>query len=71
MTYAHSEEYNIGIKINGRTINNLQYAEDTTLLMANKEDLECLILRVKDECEKFRLQLNIKKTKIITIVEIT
>jgi len=57
---------NIGIKIGERTINNLRYADDTTLLTEDKEDMRKLLKKVKEETEKARLMLNLKKTKIIT-----
>ena len=57
---------NIGIKIGERTINNLRYADDTTLLTEDKEDMRKLLKKVKEESEKARLMLNLKKTKIMT-----
>jgi hypothetical protein len=59
-------EDNIGIKVGGRTINNLRYADDTTILAKEKEDLEKLLKKLKEESEKAGLSLNLKKTKIIT-----
>jgi hypothetical protein len=59
-------EENIGIKVGGRTINNLRYADDTTILAEDKEDLRKLLEKLKEESEKTRLMLNLKKTKIMT-----
>jgi hypothetical protein len=59
-------EDNIGIKIGGRTINNLRYLDDTTILAEEKEDMEKLLKKIKEESEKARLLLNLKKTKIMT-----
>ena len=58
------EEAQTGIKIAGRNINNLRYADDTTL-MAESEELKSLLMKVKEESEKVRLKLNIQKTKIM------
>ncbi|OIR55924.1 MAG: uncharacterized protein A8A55_3328, partial [Amphiamblys sp. WSBS2006] len=60
------EESEIGVKIGGRNINNLRYADDTTLLAETEDGLKYLILRIKKESEKMGLHLNIKKTKIMT-----
>lgn len=60
------DESIIGVKIGGRNINNLRYADDTTLLAESVQDLEDLILRVKEESERMGLYLNVKKTKIMT-----
>ena len=57
---------NIGIKIGGRTINNLRYADDTTVLAEDKEDMEKLLKKLKEESKKAGLSLNLKKTKIMT-----
>ena len=57
---------NIGVKIGGRTINNLRYADDTTLLAEKEVEMLNLILEIKQESEKMGLHLNIKKTKIMT-----
>ena len=54
-----------GIKIAGRNINNLRYADDTTLMAESKEELKSLLMKVKEECEKVGLKLNIQKTKIM------
>ena len=59
------EETQAGIKIAGRNINNLSYAEDTTLMAESKEKLKSLLMKVKEESEKVGLKLNIQKTKII------
>ena len=53
-----------GIKIVGRNINNLRYADDTTLMADSEEELKSLLMKVKEESEKFGLKLNIQKTKI-------
>ena len=60
-----------GIKVAGRNINNLRYADDTTLMAESKEELKSLLIKVKDESEKVGLKLNIQKTKIITSGPIT
>ena len=54
-----------GIKIAGRNINNLRYADDTTLMAESKEELKSLLMKVKEESEKVGLKLNIQKTKIM------
>uniref|UniRef100_A0A803T8A9 Reverse transcriptase domain-containing protein n=1 Tax=Anolis carolinensis TaxID=28377 RepID=A0A803T8A9_ANOCA len=59
------DESKAGVKISGRNINNLRYADDTTLMAENEEELRSLITKVKEECAKAGLQLNIKKTKIM------
>ena len=59
-----------GIKIAGRNINNLRYTDDTTL-MAESEELKCLLMKVKEESEKVGLKLNIQKTKIMASCPIT
>jgi hypothetical protein len=59
-------ENNKGIKVGGRTINNLRYADDTTTLAGEKEDLKKTIKKLKEESEKARLMLNLKQTKIMT-----
>ena len=64
------EETQAGIKIAGRNINNLRYADDTTL-MAESEELKCLFMKVKEESEKVGLKLNIQKTKIMASGPIT
>ena len=60
-----------GIKIVGRNINNLRYADDTTLMVESKEDLKSLLMKVKEESEKAGLKLNIQKTKIMASGPIT
>ena len=60
-----------GIKTNGRNINNLIYADDTTLMAESKEELKSLLMRVKEESERAGLKLNIKKTKIMASSPIT
>ena len=65
------EEAQAEIKIAGRNINNLRYAEDTTLMAERKEELKSLLMRVKEESEKVGLRLNIQKTKIMTSGPIT
>ncbi|MBJ5686593.1 hypothetical protein JGH00_22580 [Salmonella enterica subsp. enterica serovar London] len=59
-------ESEIGVKIGGRNINNLRYADDTTLLSETRDGLKHLIKRIKEESEKFGLFLNIKKAKLMT-----
>ena len=70
MRNAGLEETQAGIKIAGRNINNLRYADDTTL-MAESEELKSLLMKVKEESEKVGLKLNIQKTKILTSSPIT
>ena len=65
------EEAQAGIKIAGRNINNLRYANDTTLMAENKEELKSLLMKVKEESEKVGLKLNIQKTKIMASGPIT
>ncbi|CAI9735128.1 Hypothetical predicted protein [Octopus vulgaris] len=65
------EDSSIGVRIGGRNINNLRYADDTTLLAASGKDLEDLVLVVKKESEKFGLHLNVKKTKIMSTAATT
>ena len=60
-----------GIKISGRNINNLRYADDTTLIAENEEELKSLLMTVKEESEKVGLKLNIQKTKIMASSHIT
>ena len=60
-----------GIKIAGRNINNLRYADDTTLMAEWEEELKSLLIKVKEESEKFGLKLNIQKTKIMASGPIT
>ena len=63
---AGLDEAQAGIKIARRNINNLRYADDTTLMAEIKEELKSLLMKVKEESEKFGLKLNIQKTKIMT-----
>ena len=71
MRNAGLEEAQAGIKISGRNINNLRYADDTTLMAESEEELKCLFMKVKEESEKAGLKLNIQKTKIMTSCLIT
>ena len=64
MRNAGLEETQTGIKIAGRNINNLRYADDTTLMAESEEELKSLLMKVKEESEKVGLKLNIQKTKI-------
>ena len=64
MWNAGLEEAQAGIKIAGRNINNLRYADDTTLMAESEEELKSLLMKVKEECEKAGLKLNIQKMKI-------
>ena len=65
MRNAGLEETQAGIKIAGRKINNLRYADDTTLVAESEVDLKSLLMKVKEESEKVGLKLNIQKTKIM------
>ena len=65
------EEAQVGIKIAGRNINNLRYAEDTTLMAESEEELKSLLMKVKEESEKVGLKLNIQKAKIMASSPIT
>ena len=65
MRNAGLEEAQVGIKIAGRNINNLRYADDTTLMAESEEELKSLLMKVKVESEKVGLKLNIQKTKIM------
>ena len=65
------DEAQAGIKIAGRNINNLRYADDTTLMAESEEDLKSLLMKVKKESEKVGLKLNIQKTKIMAFGPIT
>ena len=65
------DEVQAGIKIAGRNINNLRYADDTTLMAESKEGLKSLLMKVKEESEKVGLKLNIHKTKIMASSPIT
>ena len=71
MRNAGLEETQAGIKIAGRNINNLRYADDTTLMAESEEELKNLLMKVKVESEKVGLKLNIQKTKIMAAGPIT
>ena len=71
MINAGLGEAQAGIKIAGRNINDLRYADDTTLMAENKEELKSLLMKVKEESEKVGLKFNIKKTKIMASGPIT
>ena len=71
MQNAGLDEAQAGIKITGRNINNLRYADDTTLMAESEEDLKSLLMKVRDESEKVGLKLNIQKTKIMASGPIT
>ena len=71
MRNAGLEEAQAGIKIAGRNINNLRYADDTTLMAESEEELKSLFLKVKEKSEKVGLKLNIQKTKIMASGPIT
>ena len=70
MRSAGLEETQAGIKIAGRNINNLRYADNTTLMAESEEELKSLLMKVREESEKVGLKLNIQKTKIMTSVPI-
>ena len=71
MQNARLDEAQAGIKIDGRNINNLRYADDTTLMVESEEALKSLLMKVKEESEKAGLKFNIQKTKIIESGPIT
>ena len=71
MRNAGLEETQAGIKIAGTNINNLRYADDTTLMAESEEDLKSLLMKVKEESEKVGLKFNIQKTKIMASSPIT
>ena len=71
MQNARLNEAQAGIKIAGRNINNLRYADDTTLMAESEEELKSLFMKVKEESEKVGLKLNIQKTKIMASGPIT
>ena len=71
MRKAALDEAEAGIKISGRNINNLRYADDTTLMAERKEELKSLLMKVKEETEKVGLKFNIQKTKIMASGPIT
>ena len=71
MRNAGLEETQAGIKIAGRNISNLRYADDTTLVAENEEELKSLLMKVKEDSEKVGIKLNIQKTKIVASGPIT
>ena len=71
MKNAGLYEAQVGIKIVGRNINNTRYAENTTLMAESEEELKSLLMKVKEECEKAGLKLNIQKMKIVASNPIT
>ena len=71
MRNAGLDEAQVAIKIAGRNINNLRYADDTTLMAKNEEELKSLLMKVKEESEKVGLKLNIQKTEIMASSPIT
>ena len=71
MRNAGLDEAQAGIKISGRNINHLRYADDTTLMAESEEELKSLLMKVKEESEKVGLKLNIEKTKIMASNPIT
>ena len=71
MRNAGLQEAQAGIKIAGRNANNLRYADDTTLMAENEEELKSLLMKVKEESEKVGLKLNIQKTKVMASGPIT
>ena len=71
MRNAELEEAQAGIKISGRNINNLTYADNTTLVAENKEELKSLLMKVKEESKNVGLKLNIQETKIMAPGPIT
>ena len=71
MRNAGLDEAQAGIKIAGRNINNLRYADDTTLMAESEQELKSLLMKVKEDSEKVGLKLNIQKTKIIASGPIT
>ena len=71
MRNARLDEAQAGIKIAGRNINNLRYADDTTLMAESEEELKSLLMKVKEESKKIGLKLNFQKTKIMASCPIT
>ena len=71
MRNAGLDEAQAGIKVEGRNINNLRYADDTTFMAESEEELKSLLMKVKEESEKVGLKLNIQKTKIMASCPIT
>ena len=70
-TFCYLDEAQAGIKIAGRNINNLRYADDTTLMAESEEELKSLLMKVKEESEKAGLKLHIKKVQIMASSPIT
>ena len=71
MRNSRLDEVQAGIKIAGRNINNLRYADDTTLMAESEEELKSLLMKLKEESEEVGLKLNIQKTKIMASIPIT
>ena len=71
MRNARLDETQAGIKMGGRNINNLRYADDTTLMAESKEELKSLLMKVKEESDEVGLKLSIQKTKIMISGRIT
>ena len=71
MQNARLDEAQVGVKIAGRNISDLRYADDTTLMAESEEELKSLLMKVKEESEKVGLKLNIQKTKIMAPGPIT
>ena len=71
MRNAGLDEAQAGIKISGRNINNVRYADDTTLMAKSEQELKSLLMKVKEESEKVSLRLNFQKTKIMASSPIT
>ena len=71
MQNAGLDEAQVGIKITGRNINNLRYADDTTLMAESEEELKSLLMKVREESETVDLKLNIQKTKILASAPVT
>ena len=71
MRNAELDEAQVGIKIAGRNISNLRYADDATLMAESEEELKSFLMKVKEESEKLGLKLNIQKTKIVASGSIT
>ena len=71
MRNAGPDEVQAGIKLAGRNINNLRYADNTTLMAKSEEELKSLLMKVKEESEKVGLKLNIQKTKLMASGSIT
>ena len=71
MQNARLDELKVGIKTAGRNINNLRYADNTTLMAESEEELKSFMMRIKEECEKADLKLNIQKIKIMASGRIT